>query len=112
MEVDKEELAEDRTLGKPVEEEPTVELMEGGTRVKPWGMVWVEAVDRLMEVDTQMEPKAQGDGAGLEGLGGAVGLQDQGGAGGLEDRVSVVGSENQGGAAGKKESSGAEGSEG
>lgn len=45
MEVDKEELAEDRTLGKPAEEEPTVELMEGGTRVKPWGMVWVEAGD-------------------------------------------------------------------
>lgn len=43
--MDKEELAEDRTLGKPAEEEPTVELMEGGTRVKPWGMVWVEAGD-------------------------------------------------------------------
>lgn len=43
--MDKEELAEDRTLGKLAEEEPTVELIEGGTRVKPWGMVWVEAGD-------------------------------------------------------------------
>lgn len=63
--MDKEELAEDRTLGKPTEEELTVELMEGGTRVKPWGMVWVEPGDRLTEVD----PGRGGHPDGAEGPG-------------------------------------------
>lgn len=42
LEVDEEELADDRTLGKLAEEEPTANPIEGGAKVEPWRMVWVE----------------------------------------------------------------------